>query len=659
MQHFWSLPVLIVWILWGTRLSSVKGEALFSLGAIEPSFLDGASDACVAAFNINVSCPSALAELYFDSDLALDSTELKDLCQGTCLSSLKSLRDSVKEQCGSKVTYEDPSDGTLWKVTYLMEEAIYHVDRACLKKGPTATPSCSTKYTVKAGDTFLSVSKSQQVATHDLVTANRLDYRLENFPSSGDLCIRNQCDVYVVKEGDTCQSIQSANDISRATLRSWNPFINGYCDNIASYVNQTICISNPLGDYKVTENKESAGFSTPAAVPNNIAPDTNTKCGLFHNVTAGDDCGTIGLKYSISLDDLIFLNPMVWENCTNLWLWTSYCVAPVRDLVDYPGYIHDEYEWTIEPEETTQVPEWDMFLRDGPYVPIANGTREDCWEYFWWNETLAGSPISCRSAALAYELDIEQFLLWNPILDQNWTETELKDIWPPDNYPCTISADVKYCMQLASPTPVPEKVFVPPSPRAAGEIANCTRWFVGYFDCQSQLGHVRLSMEKMYRYNPSLKEDCSGYTLGTYYCHETIDDLLYGYEDDPEPTASQSASSTSRTSSDTAQPTNISTNGICGGTQGKTCLNSGFGDCCSFSGYCGSDSAYCGSGCMPEFGNCDTDSIQISPDGTCGGDKGYSCAGSQFGGCCSQYGYCGTSMEHCGKGCQKDYGGCT
>lgn len=135
MQQLWSLLILVIVILSGTRLSSVKGEALFSLRAFEPSFLDGASDACVAAFNVNVSCPSTVAEAYFDQDLSLDSTGLKDLCQGTCLSSLKSLRDSVKEQCGSKVTYEDPSDGTLWKVTYRMEESIYYVDRACLKKG--------------------------------------------------------------------------------------------------------------------------------------------------------------------------------------------------------------------------------------------------------------------------------------------------------------------------------------------------------------------------------------------------------------------------------------------------------------------------------------------------------------------------------------------
>ncbi|RGP63960.1 carbohydrate-binding module family 50 [Fusarium sporotrichioides] len=417
------------------------------------------------------------------------------------------------------------------------------------RESPTATPSCSTKYTIKAGDTYLGVSKSQHVATHDLVTANRLDYRLNNFPSSGDLCIRNQCDVYVVKEGDTCLSIQLANDITRATLRSWNPFINGYCDNISSYINQTICVSNSLGDYKVLENKDSAGFSTPAAVPSNVAPDTNIECGLFHNVTADDNCGTIGLKYRIPLNDLIFLNPMVYQNCTNLWLWISYCVAPVGDLVNYPGYLHDEKEWTIEPQETTQVLMWDMFLGDSPYIPIANGTREDCRQYFWWNETLAGSPIDCLSAAKGYEIDMEQFLLWNPSLDQNWTETD--KYWPPDNYPCTISADVSYCMQLASPTPMPYKV-APPSPRAAGEIANCTRWFVAYFSCQSQLGFVRMSMERMYRYNPSLKEDCSGYTLGTYYCHETINDLLYGYGNDPEPTSSQIAPSISRTSSDTA-----------------------------------------------------------------------------------------------------------
>ncbi|KAF5587789.1 muramidase [Fusarium subglutinans] len=721
MRRLWSWSALIAW----ATLPSVYGEGLFSLGEIDGSMLNGASDACVAAINTKVSCPFILGQLYFDWDMDLDTAQIKELCQGSCLGSLADLRDSVKTTCGSEVTYEDRVDGALWKPSYLMEQAIYYVERACLRKGngqycntwfqsapadaslcdecyklilwhnaqsplsedtadqkaiyasassscgykkqptqtyqplivssPTATISCSSEYTIKSGDTFLSVSKSQKVSTHDLATANRLDSLVSDFPSSGKLCIRNQCDVYVVKSGDTCESIQSDTGLSRAKLRSWNPFINGYCDNVSSYVNQTICISNPLGDYKVPENEDSAGFDTPATVPDNIAPDTKTNCGLFHNVTAGDDCGTIGLKYSISLDDLIFLNPMIWQNCTNLWLRTSYCVAPVGDIADYLGYGPEEDEWTIEPQESTEVPYWEKFPRDGPYVPLANGTREDCWEYLWWNETYAGSPIPCLDAALGYELDLEQFFLWNPSLDQN----EPDAVSPTYDFPCTISPFVSYCMQLASPTPVPKKPRVPPSPRAAGEIANCTRWFMGYFDCASQLGHSRMTMEKMYRYNPSLKEDCSGYTLGTFYCHETIEDL-YGYDEGPAPTTSSTPTSTtsSKASSSAAQPTDVSTDGTCGGTKGKTCLGSAFGDCCSSSGYCGDSSPYCGGGCQSKFGKCDAGSEKISPDGTCGGEKGYTCEGSQFGNCCSQYGYCGTATDNCGNGCQKQYGLC-
>jgi hypothetical protein len=31
--------------------------------------------------------------------------------------------------------------------------------------------------------------------------------------------------------------------------------------------------------------------------------------------------------------------------------------------------------------------------------------------------------------------------------------------------------------------------------------------------------------------------------------------------------------------------------------------------------------------------------LSVSPDGTCGGDTGYTCADSTFGDCCSIYGY--------------------
>ena len=58
-----------------------------------------------------------------------------------------------------------------------------------------------------------------------------------------------------------------------------------------------------------------------------------------------------------------------------------------------------------------------MFLRDVPDIPIANGTRTDCWNYLWWDEEKAGSPPDCRDVVDRYELDPEQFFLCNPGLD--------------------------------------------------------------------------------------------------------------------------------------------------------------------------------------------------------------------------------------------------
>ncbi|KAF2790995.1 carbohydrate-binding module family 18 protein, partial [Melanomma pulvis-pyrius CBS 109.77] len=49
----------------------------------------------------------------------------------------------------------------------------------------------------------------------------------------------------------------------------------------------------------------------------------------------------------------------------------------------------------------------------------------------------------------------------------------------------------------------------------------------------------------------------------------------------------------------------------------------------------------------------------ISPDGTCGGTAKYTCLNSGFGDCCSQYGYCGADADHCATGCQKLFGTCT
>ncbi|EEY17148.1 keratin-associated protein 5-4 [Verticillium alfalfae VaMs.102] len=118
-----------------------------------------------------------------------------------------------------------------------------------------------------------------------------------------------------------------------------------------------------------------------------------------------------------------------------------------------------------------------------------------------------------------------------------------------------------------------------------------------------------------------------------------------------------------------AGESNVSSDGKCG-SNGKICLGSGFGDCCSSSGWCGGAAEHCGTGCQTAFGNCTAGSGSgggdsggnpgtISNDGTCAGTKGLLCKGSIYGDCCSSSGYCGSSAAHCGPGCQSSFGNCT
>jgi hypothetical protein len=98
-------------------------------------------------------------------------------------------------------------------------------------------------------------------------------------------------------------------------------------------------------------------------------------------------------------------------------------------------------------------------------------------------------------------------------------------------------------------------------------------------------------------------------------------------------------------------------------------------------GWCGSTSAHCKEGCDAAHGTCTTTTVpttnKVSPDGSCGGSKGYTCIGATDGDCCSQYvsrpqlvstacllihspryGYCGKTSAYCGKGCNSAFGKC-
>lgn len=105
------------------------------------------------------------------------------------------------------------------------------------------------------------------------------------------------------------------------------------------------------------------------------------------------------------------------------------------------------------------------------------------------------------------------------------------------------------------------------------------------------------------------------------------------------------------TSTAASRPTDISTDGTCGGSKNLKCQNSGFGDCCSKGGYCGNTVNHCAQGCQTKFSSKCTTSNIPTLDGSCGSKVGLTCAAGPFDGqCCSAGGYCGSTNDHCKTG---------
>jgi hypothetical protein len=120
-------------------------------------------------------------------------------------------------------------------------------------------------------------------------------------------------------------------------LVSWNIDISRGCDNLELLVGNQICVTFP-GDSTAVTATAPAATNSPAPIPDNVVIGTNTKCGKFYEVRAGDDCADVTNIAGIALSEFYFLNPEINSTCGNLLLGLSYCVQAVGDISTYPGY---------------------------------------------------------------------------------------------------------------------------------------------------------------------------------------------------------------------------------------------------------------------------------------------------------------------------------
>lgn len=435
--------------------------------------------------------------------------------------------------------------------------ALFTVTSASATATATASPasSCDRTYSIQSGDTCASISQSQGIGTTWLLSDNNLPAYCSGFPTiSGSLlCLNHSCPTETVQANDTCQSIQAAHNLTLAQVLAWNPQLNRACSNLDMSLGLELCVGSPGTPYTAPNSSATTGgtagsgttATTPAAIPDNIANGTNTNCGQFYTVQPGDYCNLLALRFGISLSDLIFLNPDINSNCTNLFAQESYCIEPVGAISSYPGY------GGVTPlgNLTGTSGSFDSFSA-ATYIPtlfagynrtLANRTVTTCSDYLNgadYQQDLTGTlyASNCQLAASVYGITVANLGVWNPSLDTNAAS-------------CAFEATAWYCAGYGGvyPDPVNDTVAdsttaaSPPGPTQSGEPADCNSWYLVQAGdtCTTPATAYGITVAQFLAWNPAVSSDCStGFWVGEAYCVGTA--------------SSSTVSSTTTTSSSSA-----------------------------------------------------------------------------------------------------------
>jgi len=106
---------------------------------------------------------------------------------------------------------------------------------------------CSRSYTVQQGDTCDTISAAKNVSTYQLAHVNNgtIDAKCDNLKAKETLCLGTKgqdCKTtYVVQTGDTCDAIINKTRITKCTLLANNPNLKPDCSFI--YSGEVLCVA--------------------------------------------------------------------------------------------------------------------------------------------------------------------------------------------------------------------------------------------------------------------------------------------------------------------------------------------------------------------------------------------------------------------------------
>lgn len=107
----------------------------------------------------------------------------------------------------------------------------------------TAEPtSCAHPYTISEGDTCETIAAAQNVSSFGLIDRNGLDIFCHLPDAGSEICLPAQCRTHFLLINDNCRTLSRQYNVTRVQLVSWNSNFDPQCLFIERWRYTSVCV---------------------------------------------------------------------------------------------------------------------------------------------------------------------------------------------------------------------------------------------------------------------------------------------------------------------------------------------------------------------------------------------------------------------------------
>lgn len=285
------------------------------------------------------------------------------------------------------------------------------------------------------------------------------------------------------------------NPMFSLTYSRQNPSITFDCGNYLT--GRSYCVEAPAGGSEPPPTTTTSAEPTPTdgngvETPLPTQPGMVDDCDDFYFVEVGDSCAAIALEHGISQAQFVEWNPSVGSDCAGLWADAYVCVGRIGA--------------TPTTTTTTTTSAGNGITTPTPTQPGMIGNCDDFY--------LVQPGDTCAAIASSHGISQTQFQNYNPSVGADCSGLGanayvcVHRIGTPTN-PDPTTTTTSSGNGVATPTPIQD-----------GMVSNCGRFhFVVQGDiCASIAATYGITTANFVRWNPAVKNDCSGLWAETYAC---------------------------------------------------------------------------------------------------------------------------------------------